>query len=73
MKDTMLEIVNELKAELMATLRLNNSNIHLCLDDWTAPNNFAFIAVTVHFVDQHWHAQEHLLGFYEPLITQERV
>jgi hypothetical protein len=35
------------------------------MDAWTSPNTYAFIGITVHFIDQDWDLQQVLIDLVE--------
>ncbi|KZL66453.1 transposase-like protein [Colletotrichum incanum] len=51
------------QARLTTELRNAVSKIHLSFDLWTSPNNYAFMAVSGHFLDAEGIQQSRLLGF----------
>ena len=56
---------DKMKEELKQVFANSDSVVHLCLDMWTSPNMFSFLAVTAHFIDSEWNLVERLLTFQD--------
>lgn len=50
--------MEQLRAELAGV-----PMVSFTLDGWTSPTGTSFLAVTAHWVDQHWNLQDVTLGF----------
>ena len=60
-----LRYLQTAKSEVIHTLSLAKSRIHLSFDLWTSPNYKAMIAVTGHWTDQNYKAQSVVLAIRE--------
>lgn len=53
------------KEKLKNYFKSSKQRVSLTTDTWTLPNNFNYICVTVHFIDQHWKLEKRFIMFTE--------
>ncbi|KAI3876975.1 hypothetical protein MKX03_024560 [Papaver bracteatum] len=61
----LLEIYVDEKEKLKNYFKSSKQRVSLTTDTWTSPNNFNYICVTVHFIDQHWKLEKRIIMFCE--------
>jgi hypothetical protein len=65
LRNGIVKRVNKMKVDLKSAIAIGSSAVHLCLDMWTSPNMYSFLAVTAHYVDSEWKLVERLLLFQD--------
>eukprot|EP00474_Spongospora_subterranea_P005608 CRZ06066.1 hypothetical protein [Spongospora subterranea] len=65
LKNGVMKRTLKMKEDLKKSFSNASSAVHLCLDMWTSPNMFSFLAVTAHFIDSDWNLVERLLTFQD--------
>lgn len=58
-----LEMYIDEKKLLKAYFKSNRQRVSLTTDTWTSPNNFNYMCVTVHYVDDNWKLQKKIIMF----------
>lgn len=58
-----LEMYIDEKKLLKAYFKANKQRVSLTTDTWTSPNNFNYMCVTVHYVDDKWKLQKRIIMF----------
>ncbi|XP_026400303.1 zinc finger BED domain-containing protein RICESLEEPER 2-like [Papaver somniferum] len=59
----MLKMYVEEKNNLKTYFLTSKKRVSLTTDTWTSPNNFNYICVTAHYIDQNWKLQKRILMF----------
>ena len=57
------ELYSQMKGELKEKLNTFKSKYSITCDVWTSKNQLSFFGFTIHFIDNEWNTQEHLLAF----------
>ena len=57
------ELYSQMKGELKEKLNAFKSKYSITCDVWTSKNQLSFFGFTIHFIDDEWKMQEHLLAF----------
>lgn len=58
-----MNMFNEKRAKLNDLIESNESMFSLTTDIWSSPANVAFMAVTIHFINDEWQLISHVLDF----------
>jgi hypothetical protein len=57
------ELYSQMKGQLKERLNAFKSKYSITCDVWTSKNQLSFFGITIHFIDNEWKMQEHLLSF----------
>jgi hypothetical protein len=57
------ELYSQMKGQLKQKLGTFKSKYSITCDVWTSKNQLSFFGLTIHFIDEDWKMQEHLLSF----------
>jgi len=57
------ELYSQMKMQLKQKLTTFKSKYSITCDVWTSKNQLSFFGFTIHFIDEDWKMQEHLLSF----------
>ena len=58
LRDGIMKRTEMMKEELKQMMANESTAVHLCLDMWTSSNQFSFLAITAHYIDEDWDLKE---------------
>ncbi|QVM12424.1 hypothetical protein D8B26_007053 [Coccidioides posadasii str. Silveira] len=65
-RGTLYQVMNDMYNQLFRNLLFDHdptTKVSLAVDNWTSPNNLAFMAINGYYITKDWEYREHLLGF----------
>lgn len=57
LRNGIMKRTENMREELKKLMANDNTAVHLCLDMWTSSNQFSFLAITAHYIDDCWTLQ----------------